>query len=327
MSSNASNGQIELVHPLYLDVPMMTSFLAAIDDGIAYGSNVKLKQGSQRTSGTSGEAEAGIPKLGILSSVLSLSLRGKIENKSTLDDGEEVELVRKHTEASLFMQLRSILHEEAQIIIVESEDDLARVAHRSLVEVTGQILRSPADAALDNFFKMMTMMGLDMSDDSGSQSQKSSGKGGGQNQPRRDPFQQLQQAFESRSTEVALRIMHRLRDDFKKSKVIDVVMELPSAQEYISIVISLSSEFLPDGALENLLSGQFTVLGKVTRVLKGEDTINLYQRSTLGSMLSANEQLQAGIAGLQQHFASGQAAGTELIRAPGLQLIPLAVFV
>ncbi|HEY9907855.1 MAG TPA: hypothetical protein V6D18_09605, partial [Thermosynechococcaceae cyanobacterium] len=165
MSGIKTDGIVELVHPLYLDVPMMTSFLAAIEGGIAYDSSIKLKQGTQREKGASGEGDAGIPKLGIFSSVLSLSLRGKIESKTTLDENEEVELVRKHTEASLFMQLRSILHHREQIVLVPSEEDLQSVAQGSLVEVTGQILRSPAGEALENFFKMMNMMGLELSEE------------------------------------------------------------------------------------------------------------------------------------------------------------------
>jgi len=36
--------QIDLVYPLYLDVPMMTSFVAALEDGIAYGSDVTRRE-------------------------------------------------------------------------------------------------------------------------------------------------------------------------------------------------------------------------------------------------------------------------------------------
>jgi hypothetical protein len=71
--------------------------------------------------------------------------------------------------------------------------------------------------------------------------------------------------------------MQRLKDDLTKSNIIDVVMKLPGGGE-LSVVIALSSEFLPEGVFENLLSGHFTVLGKVSRVLDGEETISLYQR-------------------------------------------------
>jgi hypothetical protein len=326
VSDNADQAPIDLVHPLYLDVPMMTSFLAAIQDGIAYGSNVRLKQAVQRATGASGEGEVGVPSLGILSSVLNLSLRGKIEKRQTLDDNEEVDLVKKHTEASLFMQLRTILHEDGQIDIITDEGDLDSVEHGSLVEVTGQILRSPASEALDAAFRLMTMLGLKIPDETPASPQRQVAKkgGAGPNQPRVDALEELQQALERPTGDFTLRFMQRLKDDLTKSKIIDVVMKLPHGGN-LSVVIALSSEFLPEGVFENLLSGHFTVLGKVVRVLEGEETLSLYQRSTLASMFS--DQMKQGVDTLQQNFSAGHSAGTELVRAPAIQLIPLAIFV
>ncbi len=58
--------QIDLVYPLYLDVPMMTSFVAAIEDGIAYGSDVVQMKDQRRIVATEGEgkAKAGLPSMG-----------------------------------------------------------------------------------------------------------------------------------------------------------------------------------------------------------------------------------------------------------------------
>jgi hypothetical protein len=42
--------RIELVNPIYLDVPMMTSFLAALEDGVAFGSDITSKQDKQKNA-------------------------------------------------------------------------------------------------------------------------------------------------------------------------------------------------------------------------------------------------------------------------------------
>ena len=81
---------INLTYPLYLDVPMMTSFLAAIDDGIAYESNVRRRVANQRSSARGGEASAGTPSP-TLFSIFNLNLRGNIEKKDNLEDSEEIE--------------------------------------------------------------------------------------------------------------------------------------------------------------------------------------------------------------------------------------------
>ena len=104
--------QIDLAYPLYLDVPMMTSFVAALEDGIAYGSDVTQRGEQQRAVSGQGEARAGMFGLGIVSSLLSLDLRGKISGEKTTGETEEVKLVRKDTEASLFMRLRHVLQND-----------------------------------------------------------------------------------------------------------------------------------------------------------------------------------------------------------------------
>lgn len=326
MSETEPPSLVQLVHPLYLDVPMMTSFLAAIEDGIAYGSSVKLIQATQRQLGTAGEAEAGIPSLGILSSVLNLSLRGKIEKNQTTDDNEEVEQVRKHTEASLFMRLRSILQEDKQIIVVNDDSDLSRVEHGSLVEATGQIFRSPAGEALDAAFRVMSMLGLRVPEEAALSSQKQGGRQGGrQSQPQMDALEELTQALERPTSDFLLRFMHRLRDDLTKSKIVDVVMKLPNSKN-LSIVIAVSSEFLHEGDFEHLLSGQYTVLGKATRVLRNEGMINLYSRSTLSSLLG-EKKMQEAVDVLQENFVNSDTKRSEHIFPPAIQLIPLAIFV
>jgi hypothetical protein len=70
--------QIDLVYPLYLDVPMMTSFAAALQDGIAYGSDVTQRTDQSRSISGEGEGRAGFPFMSIFSTLLALDARGKI---------------------------------------------------------------------------------------------------------------------------------------------------------------------------------------------------------------------------------------------------------
>ena len=60
--------------------------------------------------------------------------------------------------------------------------------------------------------------------------------------------------------------MQRIREDLAKLKVVDAVMR-PSSVDDLTVVMALALEFLPEGTFENLLSGDFSVLGKVTRVV------------------------------------------------------------
>jgi hypothetical protein len=40
-----------------------------------------------------------------------------------------------------------------------------------------------------------------------------------------------------------------------------------------------------------------------------------------------SDQMKQGVNTLQQSFNAGHSAGTELVRAPAIQIIPLAIFV
>lgn len=302
----------------------MTSFLAAIEDGIAYGRNVKQRQADQRKRTREGGGELAVPKVPILSSILSLSLRGKIEGSASSENDEEVELVRKHTEASLFIQLRNTLYVEQRVIRLESERDLAQVDHGALVEVTGRILRSPAAAALDALLRLMSTLGLELPSDeivTADKLGRRSSRNQGKPQQKMSLQQQMERLQSGGDENVQLRLVQRLRDELTTSKIIDVVMRLPT-DEAFSVIIALSAEFLPEGALENLLSGHFTVLGKVTRVLMEGDVVNLYQRTSIGA-LGDNEVFN----GFPQVLNVAQATGSAIINAPAVQVIPLAIFV
>jgi hypothetical protein len=245
--------EIELAYPLYLDVPMMTSFFAALEDGIAYGSNIKSRRSNQKALSTQGEGEAGVPSWGVFSTILSLNLRGKIERNKSIADDEEVELVKKHTEASLFMRLRNILHENDNIIAVADEETLSQVKHASLVEITGQILRSPASSTLDAMFRVLSLLGVELYEGPEANQTKPAKPGQAHKQQAKTDFiEKLQKAFGEGGkpdNDFLLKLMLRLRDDLTKGKIIDVVMQPVHIKE-LSVLIGLSSEFLLEGSFE-----------------------------------------------------------------------------
>lgn len=274
--------QIDLVHPLYLDVPMMTSFVAALEDGIAYSSDVTQMKNHKRTVASEGEgkAGAGIPGMGIFSTLLNIDLRGKIQGEQAAGSDEEVKLVRRHTEASLFMRLRHTLLNDNRFLQIQELDDLQQLENAEqdyLVEVRGQISRSPLHESLETVFRMLSMFGVDLSGNA--KLQQSQGGGGKQKrgQQQQRPTSLADQFQIDDEGRMGLQ-MQRIREDLAQSKVLDAVLR-PSEIENLSVVLALALEFLPEGALDNTLSGDFSVLGKVTRLIKGSNDISLYQRT------------------------------------------------
>lgn len=309
--------KVDLVYPLYLNVPMMTSFLAAFEDGIAYDSDVVRKQDKKREAGGEGEGRFGIPGLG---SILNLDLRGKVTESNSAGNSEEIKLVRKHTEASLFMRLRQELFYRDQIVKIENSDELAKIAHSSLVEVTGPISINPLNAAFEGFDQLGELFNVELYNPTNQSRANTSAK----KAPTSQNQKKLVTDFRTEDVDtkkLGMKVLGRVREELKASKVKDVLMRPPSFPDF-TVLIGLTAEFLSEGAFDNFLSGYFTVLGKTVRVLKPDEEINLYQRTIVGIMGKDTEMALAkllDVSWVKQNMA--------LIKYPAIQLIPLAIFV
>lgn len=318
--------QIDLVYPLYLDVPMMTSFVAALEDGIAYGSDITQMKDQRRSVAAEGEGKAGVglPSMGILSTLLNFDLRGKITGDQATESGEEIKLVRRHTEASLFMRLRQMLKNDDRVLQINEIDDLQRLRdaeHDYLVEIKGQIFRSPLSEALEAVFRIFDMLGVDLSGNQSSRTQQTGGKKRGKGQ-QRTTSQPAELTLDT-ETQLGFQLMQRIREDLAKAKIMDAVM-YPSTVEDLTVVIALALEFLPEGAFENLLSGNFSVLGKVTKIVEGDEEISLYQR-TVFSYLGSSD-IDDSFTQLRQESSLTLSDNPSSVKAPALQLMPLAIY-
>jgi len=112
--------KVGLLYPIYMDIPMMISFVAAMEGGYSLENTWKL------TNDTSGEisgaldGEAGLPN--IISNLVKASLKASGSVDGKLAKAEESQIVFKHTEASLFMRLRHELYHQRRLISLDEYD-------------------------------------------------------------------------------------------------------------------------------------------------------------------------------------------------------------
>lgn len=147
-----------LRYPLYLDVPMMVSFLATLQDGVSFEEKVQTRTGNKRQSSVVGEGGTKVPSIPGLSSLLSFDLRGKLSVDHGNEQSEELEMVRQHTEASLFNRLRNVLHDPSIDAIMRLGDDVTQwnsLRIGELVEVTGEVIRNPLVEILAFYSRLM----------------------------------------------------------------------------------------------------------------------------------------------------------------------------
>jgi hypothetical protein len=81
-----------------------------------------------------------------------------------------------------------------------------------------------------------------------------------------------------------------MRDELAESAVQDFVLAGP---ESIRAVLTLSTEFFSEQTGAYLLAGDFTVVGRVTRVLRPGENINLTRRSAFGLTATKPARLRA----------------------------------
>jgi hypothetical protein len=230
--------------------------------------------------------------------------------------------VRKHTEASIFMRLRQTLINDNRILQINTLDDLGELRRSEqdyLVEVRGQIFRSPLNEALETIHRSMDMFGVDVS-----AGQNQSGQGGGKrNRGQRQQSCSSHDPFGlDANARKGLQLMIRIKDDLAQSKVQNYVLH-PTTAGGLNVVITVAQEFLPEGAFDYLLGGDFTVLGKVTRMVGGDDEIGLYQRTLFRNLDS--DRVDSLFKNLQDTDFFRFANHPSHIKAPALQIMPLAL--
>lgn len=103
-----------IAYPQYLDVPMMMSVLAALEDGL--------------------DTSAALAALGI-------DLEGRVG--STAEPTAENAVAQRHTVGSLFSRLRARLSDQSLVRTVSGADELTDLPDGAFVELVGSLRRNP----------------------------------------------------------------------------------------------------------------------------------------------------------------------------------------
>ena len=301
-----SHEVMELLYPIYLNVPMMISFVATMDGGYS------LEKVWKETKNLSGEmageleGEAGLPAMVSWLAHASLKASGNVDGK--LGKAEESQIVFKHTEASLFMRLRHELRRQGRIISLDAcgEEHWQQILPFSFVEISGEIHRTPINEIVQLSKRLIPIMvqSLPLTQD------------GNIDAPALSPEQQNSLANIS--------IVQAVVADLESSPLSDVIIKHEGQWEKVA-VLNLSTKVLPLSDQELLHCGNVRVMGKITRVLTNNDSINLYRRSVLGIAAQGLSTQWA------QSFKSTPNVSIKLesptVGYPAVEILPMAIYV
>ena len=316
-----------LVHPVYLDVPMMVSFLAHIEGGVSVD--------EEQTSTATGARER------LLKGRAGLRLRfapvvggeAAAEGSTQKRDEESLELKtsRHHTAASLFNLLYDYLIEDKQVVSLTDPAQLSDVRIGQLVEVVGEYLGNPLEetlafvGAIIPYVLAQEEMQKEAAKNTRTQQKRTNSSGRRSSSP--DPqavaaaaLQELVQQATDQSKETGMRIAMQMSDDIKNVPVHDVLLRTSTG---LNAVLTVDSSYYSPATNEYLRAGEFRVVGKVTRVIGGDRKINLTRRTVMGA---AGPEMAREIVSSMKSENFSLDVPDPIVEAPAVQILPMAVF-
>jgi hypothetical protein len=312
------------VHPVYLDISMMTSFLAYLNGGVVTSEEQTQKEAAARESSWKGHAGARIR--------LPFALDAEAGSEGGAHRNEEISLelksARHHTPASLFTVLYDYLSENALLADLKDACQLGELETGQLVQLSGEYLGNPLEDALAHVSEVSSHLAASHGLASGLQ-----WKSGAEGAPRPGRHALRQEGAELFETEAAvsrksecadndsaIQVILRMAELLQGAPVHDLLICSPAG---FHAVLTASSAYYSQETRELLRAGEFRIVGKVSRIVTGESTINLTRRMSLAAAqpVVTRELLAAArAAGLPIGFADS------VVRAPAVQIIPMAVF-
>ena len=303
---------LRLIHPIYLDIPMLVSFAAAIEGGLSFGTEVTREAATSTATAAEGSARFGFS--GLFRQFLDASAELRVEGAHE-DEARSVERSsRSHTEASVAILLYDRLCRGGGYIVEpETLEDASRVEPGALVEIAGTLEKNAIDAMVDYIDAVDILSNLGEVEQKGPSAQTPrKGRGSGNNKDK----------LEIQSPLGKMRAV--LDKDRNRTPISNVLLRC-TVPKGITAVVTLRTDQLRDLTLSELHKNSVRVLGKVTRVIGSGESMSAFENYGMAllapNILNPAFHAMIDTADLKVEFSEVQVQG------PALQVLPLMVFV
>jgi len=132
---------MELVYPIYLDVPMMTAFLASLEGGLIEKADIERKSGDAKEITRS--ASFGVKISQLLSGIVGGGIKADFSKKMSESLEAQYRSTVQFPDTTLFIRLRSLLMEKGVLVSIHSKSDLEGTSLGNFVEIQGLAVPSP----------------------------------------------------------------------------------------------------------------------------------------------------------------------------------------
>lgn len=284
---------LEYPIPLYLNQKYVFDILAMMENGFSQLEAVHTSRDEQ-----SGHSEKFSGDVGLKNTFAFLGVSLGTGREHANLTREEVSREKYHTPNSLFARMREQLIDRHQMHDV----DIDHLQSGMFVEFKARLHKNPM---IDSLEGMRGIMRTGMSFTTGDHGPK---------KPNPDVGQSIKH-------------VEQLLAEFSSQATFDLIGETVSVP-VLSVVLTIDRAFVSDPTLADLVDGEYTVLGKVTRVLGSDshDEINILRKTGLGRMgaESATSIIQAFNEMAKSTLNMPSMA--VIVHPPALQVIPLAIF-
>ena len=295
---------IDLCIPIYLNQQAVFDMLAILEDGFSTLRTITTSAAETQSQRTGIGGSIGLSNVFAL---LGVTFGAKRDKEKECEERMEERQERVHTPVSLFAKLRAAIQANKLLQRLDTSEAIMELRSGDFVEFQAVLRKNPLVDVLESMKRAAELAFL-----SGKVKEKS-GSGGGK-----------KKGGAKQQGEV-IRQIDALLKDLTGTGTLELIAELVSDNN-VKAVLSTRLDYFLDRAASEVADGEFFVLGKVVRIVKRDETLNLLRKTSFG--LLRKEKLEQ-LVGL---FASADKAGLNLpeliieIPGPALQVFPIAVF-
>jgi hypothetical protein len=273
--------------------------IAMLEGGISTVTRISSMESSAKGDDRRYGAAFGLSQA--LSSLLKIDISGEKSQKKDDSMALKKDLERVHTPSSLMQSLRIRLKEEERVTLVEKN---YHPEAGNIIEFKAFLRRNPLIQTMDAFVGLMDL--AIMFEDNKKQPGARRGEPG-ENVKIRKQMDKFLQILRSGDT-------------------IDIVSDVLESGH--RAVITLEQEYLSDPTMADLVDGQFTILGKIIRVVaETNSAISLFRKSPLSAMPKVVlEQALLPFSKLSKEQGFSIPEPEWEITGPAMHILPISIF-
>lgn len=282
---------------IYLNQKIVFDLLAVIDDGFAQVTKLNISNQEGRKNGIDGNVDIGISNafglFGVKSKINARKEKTQTEATSRLEE-------KVHTPTSLFVKLISYLEEKELIKDISNKHDLTNLQPGSFVRFNSTLEQNPMVSLLESVEQMIVMAMR---------------------------FENEKKGKKQNDVQEMLKQIKGMKESLTQHNMIDLISTINTSSEVVRAVLPVYIDFFFNRNMNEIIDGNYTVVGKMVKVVLDEnDSINLF-RNTGFKLLKQDF--------LEQFFSSfNNQADEQLhlpeitirINKPALLVIPIAIF-